>query len=518
MEHENSVLKKRWYVFSAFIVTALGIYTAYFFLSLNRDQEYKLYLQQQLKKYNSSVEATRYAYDTTAQTVFETTINTPKIQELMAKAAAGNHKQQEEVRQELYRELVGFYEILEKKDLRQLHFHLPQSISLLRFHRFQLYGDSLKGVRPTIDTVNQTHKEASGFEEGKTYNGFRHVFPIFHDQKFVGSVELSYSFDAIRTISEKLYPAHYELILKKDIIQGKVSKEEQRNYLPSFLNQDYFVDNQLEHRIDPYYGEELLSVIQDTIRPQAFELLPRNAPFALETEAEGKRYLVLFNPIKSFTHEKVGYIVTYIVDDYLKAVDKKFLYLFAAPLILIPLVVFLLTFGVYRLRRNEERLKQMAYYDSLTNIANRNSLHSEIQYMIAYAMRYPKSLSVIFFDIDNFKTINDTYGHKMGDKVLCELSQLIQERLRQSDIFGRWGGEEFLILLPSTELHDAIAMAENLREFVEGYSFPHGSMTCSFGVAQWMRDETQGEWINRADKMLYEAKENGRNQVQPKLT
>jgi len=518
MEHENSLLKKRWYVFSAFIATALGIYAAYFFLSLNRDQEYNLYLQQQLKIYNASVEATKYAYDTTAQTVFETSINTPKIQAWMAQAAAGDHKQQEQVRQELYHELAGLYEILETKDLRQLHFHLPQSVSLLRFHRLQMYGDSLKGVRPTIDAVNQTQREVSGFEEGKTYNGFRHVFPIFYEHKFVGSVELSYSFDAISTISEKLYPAHYELILKKEIVQETVSKEDQKNYLPFFLNQDYFIDNQLEHKIDPYYGEELLAAIQDAIRPQAFELLPRNAPFALDTEVEGKRYLVLFNPIKSFTHVKVGYIMTYVHDEYLKVVDKKFWNLFVVPLVVIPPVVFLLTFGAYLLRRNEERLKQMAYYDSLTNIANRNSLHSEIQYMIAYAMRYPKSLSVIFVDIDYFKTINDTYGHKMGDKILCELSQLIQDRLRQSDIFGRWGGEEFLILLPSTELHDAIAMAENLRECVEGHPFSHGSLTCSFGVAQWMRNETQGEWINRADTMLYEAKANGRNQVQPKLT
>ena len=518
MEDENSLLKKRWYVFSAFIVTALGIYAAYLLLSLNRDQEYNLYLQQQLKIYNASIEATKYAYDTTAQTVFETTINTPKIQAWMAKAAAGDHKQQEQVRQELYHELVGLYEILEKKDLRQLHFHLPQSVSFLRFHRFQLHGDSLKEVRPTIDAVNQMHREVSGFEEGKTYNGFRHVFPIFHDQKFVGSVELSYSFDAIRTITEKLYPAHYELILKKEIVHGTVSKEEQKNYLPFFLNQDYFVDNQLDHRIDPYYGEELLAAIQDAIRPQAFELLPRNAPFALDTEIEGKRYLVLFNPIKSFTNEKVGYIITYVLDEHLKVVDQKFWYLFVVPLVVIPLVVFLVTFGAYRLRRNEERLKQMAHYDSLTNSANRNSLRSEIQYMIAYAIRYPKSLCVIFIDIDYFKTINDTYGHEMGDRALSELSQLIQERLRQSDIFGRWGGEEFLILLPSTELHDAIAIAENLRALVEGHPFPHGSMTCSFGVAQWMRDETQEEWINRADKMLYEAKQNGRNQVQPKLT
>lgn len=517
MKFEIAMLDKRWYIFLAVILTAFGVLIAYTYLSINRNSEYRYHSIQQLKIYSSAIDEIKFTYETTAKTFFELAINQPKIQKLMAKAAKGNNVEKDQARQALYLELVNNFEMFRKNGLRQLHFHLPQSVSFLRFHRPELYGDSLEDIRTTVSTVNFTHKEASGFEEGRTHNGFRHVFPIFYNQKFVGSVEVSYSFDAIRKILEKTHPAYYQVILSSNVVKGTVFYDEQNNYIDSKISKNYYLDNDLDKNFNAKYSKNLISAIENEIAPEATKLLPNNAPFTLTAEISGERYLVLFNPLESYSHKKVGYIVTYLHDPYLKSIDEHFWQFFIVPLVITPIMIFLLIYVIYQLRLNSLRLKQMANYDSLTNISNRNSLSNKMQYIMASAKRYGEPLSVIFFDIDYFKKINDTFSHEYGDKALIELAQLIQKNLRESDSFGRWGGEEFLIVLPNTELSNAITVADKLRKLVEEYPFPHGSVTCSFGIAQWSSDETQEEWINRADQMLYIAKKNGRNQVQPAL-
>jgi diguanylate cyclase (GGDEF)-like protein len=509
------MLDKRWYIFFAFILTVFGILIAYIYLSINRNTEYRYHSIQQLKIYSSAIEEIRITYETTAKTYFELAINQPKIQKLMAKAANGSDVQKDQARHDLYLELVSNFDMFRQNGLRQLHFHLPQSVSFLRFHRPELYGDSLEGIRTTVGTVNLTHKEASGFEEGRTHNGFRHVFPIFYNKKFVGSVEVSYSFDAIRKILEKTHPAYYQIILSSNVVKDTVFNDEQINYIDSTISKNYYLDNDLDKKFNAKYSKRLICAIENEIAPEAAKLLPNNLPFTLTAEISGERYLVLFNPIESFSHKKVGYVITYLHDPYLKSIDEHFWEFFIVPLVIIPIVIILLIYVTYQLRLNSLQLKQMANYDALTNISNRNSLSNKIQYAMASAKRYGEPLSVIFFDIDFFKKINDTFSHEYGDKALIELAQLIQKSLRESDAFGRWGGEEFLIVLPNTELGNAVTVADKLRKLVEKYPFPHGFITCSFGVAQWVGDETQEEWINRADQMLYLAKKNGRNQVQP---
>ncbi|MCH9740971.1 MAG: GGDEF domain-containing protein, partial [Epsilonproteobacteria bacterium] len=122
--------------------------------------------------------------------------------------------------------------------------------------------------------------------------------------------------------------------------------------------------------------------------------------------------------------------------------------------------------------------------------------------------------SIILFDIDYFKCINDTYGHNAGDKVLVELARLVNLGLRESDIFARWGGEEFVILSRYSTAHQAQLLASRLRKDIESYSFDIvKKMTCSFGVTQFKADDSKAQLFNRVDDALYEAKDNGRNQV-----
>lgn len=152
--------------------------------------------------------------------------------------------------------------------------------------------------------------------------------------------------------------------------------------------------------------------------------------------------------------------------------------------------------------------------DPLTGLANRLHFTMVYQHAINIAQRTEKPLGIIFFDIDHFKNINDHFGHLMGDTVLQQIALLVQERTRKSDIVARWGGEEFILLLPDTDLDEAIRVAEMLRKVIDSEHFDQvGHVTCSFGVAILEGNEEGETLLNRADDKLYKAKERGRNKV-----
>lgn len=160
------------------------------------------------------------------------------------------------------------------------------------------------------------------------------------------------------------------------------------------------------------------------------------------------------------------------------------------------------------------RLNELATQDVLTGVANRFQFDKVLSHSISLAQRYERGLSIILLDIDHFKAVNDVYGHLVGDEVLKKFTQILIKGTRKSDIVARWGGEEFVILLPDTEFSSAITLAEILRLKVsEGDFSPVERVTCSIGITQWNGGETPDQLLKRVDKKLYAAKEGGRNRV-----
>ena len=162
-------------------------------------------------------------------------------------------------------------------------------------------------------------------------------------------------------------------------------------------------------------------------------------------------------------------------------------------------------------------MHQHANIDGLTGLHNRRYVVDQFEKMYNKATRYHSPCSILLIDIDYFKKVNDVHGHLVGDDVLVEVAQLLQHALRDSDLIGRYGGEEFLALLPMTNLLEAQILAERLREQVENseeIKRQHGfGVTVSIGVAQITDHDTQKQLIQRADEALYKAKAAGRNRV-----
>ncbi len=173
---------------------------------------------------------------------------------------------------------------------------------------------------------------------------------------------------------------------------------------------------------------------------------------------------------------------------------------------------------------NHERLKQVGLTDPLTGVFNRRYFESRCQEEVAHVRRRKSPLSCMFLDIDKFKRINDTHGHAAGDKVLCMVAKLIKSGLRGNDVMARFGGEEFVVLLPQTRLQTACEIAERIRATIEAQSYPVSAkenlaVTISIGVAQ-AQDILEEEDMAAARKLLaaaddavYQAKKSGRNKV-----
>ena len=177
--------------------------------------------------------------------------------------------------------------------------------------------------------------------------------------------------------------------------------------------------------------------------------------------------------------------------------------------------VFSLT-DITKFKEKSNILEYQASHDKLTGLFNRNKFDEIFAKEIKRTKRYKNELSVIIFDIDNFKMVNDTYGHQIGDEVLKDISKIALDNVREQDITTRWGGEEFFILLPQTNLSGAVIVANKIRTSTQNHIFTEKSLkiTASFGVAQFcIENDDEKTIITRADELLYEAKRTGKNKV-----
>ncbi len=181
------------------------------------------------------------------------------------------------------------------------------------------------------------------------------------------------------------------------------------------------------------------------------------------------------------------------------------------PCVLMNLILYI-TFNSYR--KIEKQLTKLVTLDALTGAGNRRSLTQALSNIVMSQRRSFSPISLVIFDLDNFKNINDQHGHLTGDDVLIRLAKVIGLNIRAADSLFRYGGEEFVILLPDANADEAFAACENLRQLTESYHFPSDiQVTVSMGIAQQARGESAAQWLERADAALYEAKQSGRNRV-----
>ena len=463
-------------------------------------------------KIASKIESTLEVYKGFSSYVFNEIEDDPNIFRLMSEAYFGDESIRTSNRNSIYSMLEEKYKTLTDFNFRQLHFHFKDGDSFLRVHKPEKFGDNLLSVRESVRIANKEIRFVQGFEEGRIYNGYRFVYPVIYNDIHIGTLEVSLSMGSIVNLLFDLYPEQdFFFLIKKDVVDYKVFGDMKNNYIHSAIGSDYYVDKSvLENNLKKLKFDDLMGNIElmkEYLEPH----INTSNTFSQEFNINGQYFIVSFISVSNFKDEHVAYLISISEDDALMLMKRNYL-LFSFMIFIVLIAFYVILFQSYR---NQNKLIRMSATDFLTQVLNRNKMVELLSQEYDKTKRYNSTYTVMMFDIDDFKSINDKFGHFVGDDYLIEFSRLIHKNTRTSDSLARWGGEEFLLLLPNTDEDNSILLAEKLRSLVENYSFSGPkNITVSIGISQVQSgDKSLDDAIARADTALYHSKENGRNQA-----
>ena len=453
-----------------------------------------------------------------ADLIFMTEINTPKIVNLF----------KEKQRNELHEFLLSNYTTLRKFNVRQLQFHLPNNDSFLRMHRPSKFGDNLSKDRLTVKYVNENLMPVDGFEEGKVYNAFRFVYPLFKDTQHIGSVEISFTALAFIKDIVKHYNVLSNFHIDKKIVDLKVFKDEKNNYVQSPIHGYYCQKSIIE-----YIGIDL-NKRQKSMEEseELYVKIHKGLPFSNYIQASNEiiTYIPVINPITKHT----AALFTFRSKDLSIAQERTYAQLtfFISIIIIAAILLLLYKEMLYKekltgevksrtlqLEIEKSKLNYKANHDALTSLYNRLSLNLDIETVIKQHNIHKAPYAILMFDIDWFKSVNDEHGHDVGDYVLVEIATLMQKSVREEDKVYRAGGEEFVLLLQRISLEDAMNLAQKIRKVIQNHIFKIKEIEFSKTVSAGLYHSSFIKVINAktvlklVDTALYESKTNGRNRV-----
>ena len=257
-------------------------------------------------------------YERSAQIIYNEVINQPEVLALFAQAYGATEAEQAVIRQQLYDLLIDEYQRLEGLNLRQLQFHLPDNVSFLRMYRPETFGDDLTDVRYTVMTANRDLVPVAGFEEGRVYNGFRYVFPLFYEGEHIGSVETSVSFLVVEQSLNESLSGGTTFLLRRDIMQDVVFSEEQDNYVISDISDLYVYDREV---IDTYADDDMpwetITAINAALPADVIERLNTGENISTVVEVNDVGYAITFLAVHNLHGDHAAYIASYRHDDFI---------------------------------------------------------------------------------------------------------------------------------------------------------------------------------------------------------
>ncbi|MBN2899945.1 MAG: diguanylate cyclase [Clostridia bacterium] len=409
----------------------------------------------------------------------------------------------DQIRSDLLTEFSPIYEHVQGMGINYVHFQLPNTESFLRLHAPEVYGDRLIAMRQTVNAAIREKKVVTGFEEGRLTNGYRYVYPIFYGDDLVGTVEFSFSLYSVVIPILHTYDMEGALVMKRHDGDSENFAKEHKNYVPDdlfgmgYLDSDFKCDDMAQRLGISNSGYMELNGLMKAAMQSGYY------------GESGFRYVVeddhLFWAVpveaKDYTGKTMGVFVFYKKDATLYDLychqkhQKQYMYITSG------IVLLLIAFAVYCYTR----MRYKATNDSLTHLFNRH-------YYTEYVVQRGLTGSVMMIDIDDFKRVNDDYGHSVGDLILKHIADILKQNIRSTDCAIRWGGEEFLVVLKDADVNIACKKGEYLLELIRALRVDGIGVTVSIGVS--CLDGEHDQSIVNADQALYYVKTHGKNAVQ----
>ena len=306
------------------VLFCISMIFATIYLTIEKDNRVSKLTDQIKKEHQYQIDSAILQYKNSTELIFNSILNNEDILVLQKKALDSKDKKQRDLyRQQLYKKLELLYTHLKKFGIKQLHFHLPDTTSFLRFHKPKKYGDNLKDIRYSLVIANNKLKKVSGFEEGRIFNGYRFVYPLFYKKEHIGSVETSIGFSAINKTSKDTYKTYQYMILNKNVVQDKVFRGEQKNYKYSRISKDFYheANTFVNYKKEFAKNSNIISFdifnkinakFKNSINK---DILLKYFSIVKYFEIDGEYYFISFLPIENIKKENIGYIISYSKSD-----------------------------------------------------------------------------------------------------------------------------------------------------------------------------------------------------------
>jgi len=420
---------------------------------------------------------------------------------------------QNRVRKKVYKLLKKKYKRLERMGVKQLQFHLKDNTSFLRMHTPNKFGDNLTNIRETVAYTNKYMQPSEGFEVGKVAHGFRFVYPLFNkNKKHIGSMEVSFSSEQIMSYMNDKFMIKKHFIVLKSEVDRKIDKSIRDKLYETALESDAYYTKKGSGEIKK--SKELKTVIQKIKKSEEIATkFYKTQAFSMYGSYNYNSIVSAFLPIHSFIDDKtIAYLIIYTESDY---IDTLLIESDYAQLMLVIILLLLFIFSIY-VTVTQTKLEAMAHYDKLTKLPNRAFFYAELEINLKRVKRKKENLAILFIDLDGFKAVNDTHGHDAGDELLIQVAHRLKEAIREDDVVGRVGGDEFIMLLSEVATQkDAILVAKKIvasigKEFHLANSLVQ--IGASIGIATYPSHAKDADaLIKCADNAMYKAKNNGKN-------
>ena len=442
------------------------------------------------------------------------------------------------LRQALLKEVAPAWQrMTEQFEVRQLHFHLgPGSLSFLRVHKPEKFGDHMDDVRHIIVDTNADQTPRTGFETGRVYSGLRGVVPVWAEENgkrvYAGAVEVGTSFtEMYRVLDNQLTAGAATLLKLRHVEDNMWSSAIDTQFAQLYEGCNCAIEATSRLGIDPIIKHYSTRGLNKT---------PFDVFHSEHIKVQGKHFAVTYWPLYDYyalsrnTGEQVGAILMWrdIEKDiaaFNRSLQSNLLIAVVGFLLLELLIYWTVRLVTGRLEQEvalrtrelnhaNKRLAALAQTDELTGLYNRRHFTELLDQEVERCQRLRKPMSLAMADLDYFKSVNDEFGHPMGDHVLQIVAGILRRNCREYDVLGRYGGEEMVIIFPETELATAQHVCERLREEIAAVRItaPDGRavpLSTSIGIAQLQAGDNADELIDTADKALYQAKKEGRNRV-----
>lgn len=446
-----------------------------------------------------------------------------------------------------YREIIKIYSLLgyeHQYDALNEFIYNPNSIILNDEEKEYLKNHTIYYKNSQTRPFDNGNNKGIEFEYIHLLKDFLPINIEFSEKK--SDFELSIkSPKGVVSKAIKQYP--FAIVTRDDI--NYIQALEHLNTKKVAIVKDSFYDTLYKNRyskINYHISNTLEEALQLLSEKKVFAVI-HSMPIVVETISQNSYKKIKISGITSIVHDMnfiihnnnklLSSVLNKAIDQMMKSdliqIDKTFLapkikkesnnnrwlYKILIPVVFLILVILFfnkkLSNETKKRKALEESVKEISNIDTLTHINNRKMSIQHLDNAIALAHRYDRPLCLIFFDVDNFKDINNTYSYAIGDNILQELASLISSNIRTSDIVGRWDGEKFILILPETSKEQARISAENLKKLIYNYDFNviKRYITCSFGVAEYVKGEESYALVKRVLEALDGAKEDGKNRV-----